>query len=103
MPETALVFFLDAPPDNQILYTPPEYTAVIKANRIKNWGIAAGLLFTAVGVGLQSYGRFRLASGYNDHAELLINAGFAPLGLGFLTLMVSLIPRSVSPAAYGVP
>ncbi|MDR3168107.1 MAG: FecR domain-containing protein [Treponema sp.] len=102
-PESALVFFSDAPPDNQIRYTPPDYTSLVKPNRVKNWGIAAGLLFTAVGVGLQSYGRFRIASNKDAYAESLINAGFAPLGLGFLTLMVSLIPRSVPPAAYGAP
>ncbi|MDR2101816.1 MAG: hypothetical protein LBP43_04530 [Treponema sp.] len=102
-PEAAGVFLAGAPPGNQILYTPPDYTGFAKAGRVKNWGIAAGLLFTAVGLGLQSYGHFRVASDNDAHAESLIKAGFAPLGLGFLTLMVSLIPRSTPPAAYGAP
>jgi hypothetical protein len=96
MPETAPVFFSAPPslPEDQILYAPPDYTPFARTNRVKNGGIAAALLFTAVGVGLQGYGHFRVGSLNDAHAKSLINAGFVPLGFGFFTLLMTLIPRA---------
>jgi hypothetical protein len=102
MPGTSLSYFLDSlpEPDNQILYAPPDYSAFLKTNRIKNGGIAAGLLFSSIGIGLQSYGYYRIFSGSRARAESLIYAGYANLGLGFFTLILTLIPRPALPPAY---
>jgi hypothetical protein len=102
MPKTALSFFFDPlpAPDHQIVYEPPDYSAFIKANRIRNGGIAAGLLFSSVGIGLQSYAYYRMISGSSAPVDSLIYAGYANLGLGFLTLLIVLGSSSASPPAY---
>jgi hypothetical protein len=102
MPKTALSFFFDPLPaqDHQIVYEPPDYSAFIKANRIRNGGIAAGLLFSSIGIGFQGYAYYRRISGSSASTDSLIYAGYANLGLGFLTLLITLGSSSVSPPVY---
>jgi hypothetical protein len=91
-------------PANQIQYTLPDYSAIKKLRQVKNGGIAAGILFSIVGIGIQSFGAYQMRAGNNkDSARLLINTGYGPLGLGIVTLMMTLAVNSSNPAEYGAP
>jgi hypothetical protein len=92
-----------AEPANQIQYTLPDYNAIKRVRQIKNGGIAAGILFSVIGIGIQSYGVYQMRAGNYDSARLLIGAGYGPLGLGILSLVMTLGVNPSDPAEYGVP
>jgi hypothetical protein len=90
-------------PANQIQYTLPDYGAIKKLRQVKNGGIAAGILFSIVGIGIQGFGAYQRRAGNHDSARLLIDAGYGPLGLGIVTLMMTLAANPSNPAEYGAP
>lgn len=73
-----------------IEYITPDYEPFERLNKAKNRTIAASSLFTALGLGIQSYGMYMLYDGDIDSGKGMILSGTIPLGIGVVTLFTSL-------------
>ncbi|QQO10893.1 hypothetical protein [Breznakiella homolactica] len=81
----------ETPSVSEIRYVPPDYTPYMKANKAKNLGIGAGILFSVAGLTLQGFGLHYLTDGQYNNAELCFIGGTASMGVGLISLISSII------------
>ena len=80
-----------------IKYIPPDYKPYVAANRAKNSAVGAAIVFTVLGLALQSVGIVASEYGDTETGRNLMFSGGIPIGFGVVALVSALSVHPPSP------